>query len=310
MQQIISAVVFAVLIGIGTFFILTPKSSIHIRDGDFKKKLLNRQLKHERYSAVYGKKLNIYDKFRIKSENVLKASNSKLSYGQYLMVSLGTGFFGALVGVFMKNYILMIVMFFCLAFMPMLVLIIKSGSYSQYVNSQVAAALSIVTNAYMQSDDIVSAIRENTSRMNNPIRSVFEEFVASKIFIDSNIEGNIRKMQAKIDNHFFSEWCDTLVLCQTDRNLKYTLPAIVDSMSDVQRVQSEMNVKMYDIYKEHFIIVGITLATVPMMYVLNKEWFYILINTMGGKIIVAIAFLVCFLSTLWVIKNNPPINDL
>ena len=264
-------------------------------------------LESKRYEIV-GRKLNIYQKFKIKSIEVLRLSNSKMTYGQYLRV---IGLFvigGVIIGLLLNNILLSFVLAVCMALAPMQYLIFKQSSYQQYINEQMETVLAIVTNAYLQSDDIVQAIKDNMHRIEQPFLSVFKEFVASKTFIDSNIKKNIRQMKAKIDNEFFNEWCDILILCQNDRELKYVLPTIIEKMSDVKQIQAELNTMMYNIYKDHISVTLVVAANIPLMKFLNADWYRLLTTTFAGQIIVAITFAVIFISTAYVVKVNKPVS--
>ena len=47
-------------------------------------------------------------------------------------------------------------------------------------------------------------------------------------------------MKTKIDNEVFHEWCDSLILCQSDRSLKSTLTPIVNKLSDMRVVNADL----------------------------------------------------------------------
>lgn len=160
----------------------------------------------------------------------------------------------------------------------------------------------------MQSGDIIKAVKDNLHRIEQPFCSLFSEFIAEKTFVDSNISRNVRKLKRKLDNSFFHEWCDTLILCQNDRELMYVLPTIVEKMSDIKQIQAELNTQMYNIYKDHISVTLVVAANIPLMKFLNAEWYRLLTGTLFGQIIVALTFVVIFIATAYVIKVNKPVS--
>lgn len=271
---------------------------------------ISKNITEEKLEGITGKKLGIYDKFKIQSEEALRLSNSKLTYRQYLLMICFLSFLGVVVGVMLNNVLLSIILAAAMIFLPLQALKIKQTSYVQYLNEQIEHTLSMITNTYLQNDDIVKSVKDNLPRIEQPMYSIFREFVTGNTFIDSNIVKNIRKMQMKIDNHGFREWCDTLILSQNDRELKYVLPAIVEQMSDIKQMQEELNTMMYKIYREYIMVAGVVLASIPFMRILNRDWYDVLVNTTPGKLLVALVVTVIILCLCYVIKVNKPVSSL
>jgi hypothetical protein len=111
-------------------------------------------------------------------------------------------------------------------------------------------------------------------------------------------------MKLKTDNIYFSDWCDILIQCQDDRELKYVLPSIVAKLNSVKKIQVELDTVMYDIYKEYLYVAAIVILNIPLMYIINAEWARILFGTPIGKLAVAITFSVIFLASAYVVSVN------
>lgn len=302
--------IFFVLFAVGLFFIAL---GLFDNKGDFKLRKWEKTKisdAEDKRLNIIGRKQSTYQRFRNASIAALKASNSKMTYHSYLRFACICGIIGFLIGLFFSNIILSIFLALAFLFLPLLFLTIKKSGYTVYLNDQIQTALSMITNSYLQSDDIVRAVKENLHRIDEPLYTVFSEFVASNTFIDANTVRNIRDMQAKVDNHFFSEWCNTLVLCQSDRELKYVLPTIVEKMADVHELQEEMNTMMYSIYKSYVMVCVLVIANIPFMKILNADWYDLLIHTTIGKGIVLIIFAAVFFGTAWVIHVNKPVSNL
>ncbi len=263
-----------------------------------------------RQEIITGKKISRIDKFKAEAEEALRLSNMKLSWEQFEGVLAVFAAVGVVIGAVLHNVLLCIVLGVIMVYLPVIILKLKQYRYSMYISDQLQSALNTVTTSYLKNDDINIAVKENLHRIDEPLNIIFREFVASNMFINSDIVRNIKLMRERIDNHFFHEWCDSLILCQSDRNVKYVLPTIIEEMSDVKNIQEEANTMMFQIYKEFGLVAGMVMANIPFMKLLNGDWFTYLTQTLPGKIIVVIAFVVIFLSFVYVVKINKPISDL
>lgn len=268
----------------------------------------NTMLKKRR--KLVDRKPDVFERFRIVSEEMLKSSNSDMTFAKYIRLSLLFSLGGVIIGLLMNNILLSAVLAVGMLFVPLEYLAVRQSAYTQMINEQMETALLLITNSYLQSGDIIKAVKENLHRIEPPFYNLFAEFIAEKTFVDSNISRNIRKLKSKVDNSFFSEWCDTLILCQQDRELMYVLPTIVEKMSDIKQIQEELNTQMYNIYKDHISVTLVVAANIPLMRFLNAEWYRLLTGTLAGQIIVALTFAVIFAATAYVIKVNKPVSVL
>jgi len=164
--------------------------------------------------------------------------------------------------------------------------------------------MGLITNSYLQNEDIQQSISENLGRIESPLKEIFREFSAETGFVDASIPRALIRMKMKVDNTYFGDWCDVLIQCQDDRELKYVLPSIASKLGTVKRIQMELDTIMMDIYKEYLLVVAIVVLNVPAMAVINREWFDILLGTVPGKITVAFSALVIFLASAYVASVN------
>lgn len=303
-------VVIFLLLCIGFYFLIKPQkdNSLVLKKQSIAKNTKNALI--SKRQRIIGKKPNVFEKFKILSEEMLKSSRSDMTFEKYIRISLLFSLCGIIIGVLMNNILLSVVLAVGMLFVPFEYLAVKQTSYTQIINEQTETALSLITNSYLQSGDIIQAVKENLHRTEPPFYNLFAEFIAEKTFVDSNICRNIRKLKSKVDNSFFAEWCDTLILCQQDRELMYVLPTIVEKMSDIKQIQEELNTQMYNIYKDHISVTLVVAANIPLMRFLNAEWYRLLTGTLAGQIIVAVTFAVIFIATAYVVKVNKPVSIL
>ncbi|MDD6484037.1 MAG: hypothetical protein PUF72_05620 [Clostridiales bacterium] len=290
----------------GFITLFTDKRNIKLR----KWENIEKKIQKQKINDIIGEKLSFVDKFRLNAEEVLKLSNSRMTYRQFRMLTILSCLCGMAFGIAVNNIFLVFILGGAFLGLPMLIFSIKKTSYIARLNENLQSAMSIVTNSYLQNEDIVMSVKENLGNIEEPINTMFREFVASNSFIDSNIAKNLRILKAKVDNYQFKEWCDTLILCQEDRELKYVLPAIIDQMSDLKIMQEELATSMANIWREYFMVAGIVLGSIPLLRVLNKDWYYNLTHTLIGQIIVAVVVLVAAISCFAVFKINQPIKEI
>ena len=111
---------------------------------------------------------------------------------------------GVVIGLIFNNIILSVIMGGIMAYMPLVVLKMKQHKYSVYLNEQLQSALNTVTTAYLKNDDINLAVKENLHRIDEPLNTIFREFIAMNTFIDSDIVRNIEVVERENKQRLFS----------------------------------------------------------------------------------------------------------
>lgn len=249
-----------------------------IKSNKWKQKQSPQAILNARKEIITGKKLSKFEKFKANAEEVLRLSNTKMTWEQFELLDVLCIAVGVVIGLIFNNVILSVIM----------------GGIM----------------AYLKNDDINLAVKENLHRIDEPLNTIFREFIAMNTFIDSDIVKNIKIMKEKINNGYFHEWCDYLMLSQKDRNMKYVLLTIVSEISEAKNMQQELNTAMFNIYKEFAMVAGLVIFIVPGVKLLNTDWYGYLVNTGVGKFVVALSYLVTFLSFIHVVKVTQPTNEM
>ena len=243
-------------------------------------------------------------RYRVKLETMLKNSRFEADVDGLLRVKAIFGAAGLAIGAAMRNPMLACVLLAGLFFIPDAYFRIYAVRFAKAVDETIEGAMSIITNSYLQSEDIKSAILENITRVGQPLKGVMREFLAETGFVDASLPNAIIRMKTKVDNAFFGDWCDILLQCQDDRELKYVLPSIVAKLNSVKRIQAELDAAMMDIYKEFAYVVGIVVLNLPLMPLLNAQWADILFREPIGKAAVTLCFVAIFASIGYVVSVN------
>lgn len=215
---------------------------------------------------------------------------------------------GCFLAVLLNNYFLIPVFAAAFAMLPFLFAKSTIAAYDKHIKEEMETALSIITTSYIRSDDIVGAVNENITYLKPPIREIFQGFVGDATMISSDLKEAIRNLKEKIDNDIYREWCDTLIACQDDRTLKDTLLPIVSKLTDVRIVNNDLKTMLAEVRKEYWMMVCMVVANIPLLYVLNKDWFHALMFSLPGKIVLAICALVILITALLMMKYTRPIE--
>lgn len=193
-------------------------------------------------------------------------------------------------------------------FLPFWYVKLTANHYKRDITSELETALSVVTTAYLRTEDIVTAVEENITYLNPPVSKVFRDFLMQIKLVNPDVEAALKAMKARIDNEVFREWCDAVGDCQHDRNLKTTLTPIVAKLSDMRNVNAELEYMLAEPRKEFLMMVVFVVGNIPLMYLLNKDWYHVLMHTPLGQVILAITAAVIFVSAGFVVKLTRPIE--
>lgn len=215
---------------------------------------------------------------------------------------------GCIVSVLLDNFFLIPVLAVAFASVPYFYVKNMISAYDRHVQEEIETALSIITTSYVRSDDILAAVQENITYLKPPVRGIFQSFLGDAMMISSDLKTALRNLKEKINNSVFEEWCDTLIACQDDRTLKDTLLPIVNKLTDVRIVNNELKTMLSEVKKEYWMMVFLVVANIPLLYVLNVNWFAALMYTTPGKIVLAICGVVIFVTALLMMKYTKPIE--
>lgn len=241
-------------------------------------------------------------------QEILKLTGCGNQFSMVCAVSLLLFASGAGFAILLNNVFLVPVLAAGLMFIPFWYIRLTAAHYKKSVAEELETALSIITTAYLRSEDILTAVEESVQYLNPPVRSVFAEFLAQTKLIDPDVETALHAMKPKIQNEVFHEWIDAICACQYDRGLKMILTPIVSKLSDMRIVNSELEYLVSEPRKEFIIMAMLVVGNIPIMRMLDRDWYYTLMHTMVGQIILAICAAAIFISTALVIRLTKPIE--
>ena len=257
------------------------------------------RIKNSKYSWLQRHQNNV--------EMAIRAGESKITFPRYLQAVAIFSIAGFLLGLLFGNLLLSISMAVCLPCIPYQYIKMRSAGHKKQLITQMESAVSIITNTYLQCDNILYAVQSSLPNIDQPLKSVLYELETALTFRMNTVEA-LTKVRPRIESSIWREWIDRLIQCQENRTMKNLLPPIIAEITDIRQIQEELDTKMADIWREHIMISVIVLGSIPLMRLLNAQWYSYLANTLLGQLVVALTFVVTFLATFYVIRVNQPIS--
>lgn len=242
------------------------------------------------------------------TKDILKITNKENQFTLIAITSLVFMVIGFFMAITMNNIFLIPVLTIGFSLLPFWYVKFTATKWKKGLNNELETALSIITTSYLRSESIITAIDENIYYINPPVQDVFRVFLTQIKLINSNIKMALESLKPKIDSAVFHEWVDALIDCQEDKNMKHTLPSIVSKLSDMRIVSAELDYLMYEPIKEFVTLAILLIGNIPLMYMLNKDWFHTLIYTGIGKFVLAICATVIFISLAAVVRLSKPVE--
>ncbi len=241
-------------------------------------------------------------------DQLLKATGRE---GRFLLLkrlSLFLFALGAVLALFLDNPFLLPVLGAGFAFLPVWYLRSTAAVYQKHLNEELETAISVITTSYLRSEDLLKAVRENIPYLNPPVKAHFEAFLLESEMLNANMTSTLNSLKMRLPNRIFHEWCNTLIQCQSDRNMKHTLTFTVQKFSDVRIVQSELEAIISEPRKEAVTMMFLVLGNIPLLYVLNRSWFETLLFTVPGKLTLAVCAAVILFSFTRIMQLSRPVE--
>ena len=272
--------------------IITPNDSIQ----DKAKNLRGNKKKHGVYRTLIHMKM------------ALGVTGKSRQFAFVCCTSLILFAVGAILAILIDNLFLLPVLSVALALLPFFYATSTLSYYDKHTKEELETTLSIITTSYIRNDDIITAVRENIRYIKPPLKDVFKAFEGEAVTVSSNVKRALFNLKDRVDNEIFREWVDTLIQCQDDRTMKDTLLPIVAKLTDVRVVNSELKTMLTSARNEYWMMVLLLIGNIPLLYFLNKDWFYTLINTTPGKAILGICGVVILITAVFMMRFTKPIE--
>lgn len=311
--------IFVILMVLGLFAIFGISGKVLIDDLKVLYNELRRAYLQKKYSKriplkkqvelITGdKKVNFIVKNFTDARNILFANKQAQNIRKVYIGSAVGVIVAIIISVVLKNIFIFPPLTVGLALIPAWSVKLMEAQFIRNINDELETSLACITASYMRTDNLVLAVEENLSVLNPPVSNAFQTFYNENKLINANVTYGITKLKNSFESTIFGEWCDAMIQCQSDRNLKATLYPIVQKFTDVKRVQSELDTAMM-LPLQNFIIMTVTLLLmIPVMASMQPGWFEILVDTTMGKILLSLTIVVVIFGINKAINLSKPIE--
>ncbi len=254
------------------------------------------------------KKKSFFRKEIEEVQSILKATDRENTFPFLCTVSLILFAVGAALAAMIGNFFLVPVAAVGFMFIPFWYVKLTASHFKRDVSAELETALSIITTAYLRTEDILTSVEENLEYLNPPVKNIFQDFVSRIRLIDPDLEAALDELGSRISDDVFVEWVEALKACLYDRSLKTTLTPIVGKLSDMRIVNAELEYMVFEPRKEFITMVSLVLGNIPLLYFLNQSWYDTLMHTAVGQLMLSITAIIIFISTARVIRLTKPIE--
>ena len=242
------------------------------------------------------------------ARSVYEAIGQTDRYQRTLALSLVCGVAGIIVGMLLRNILLAAVLAGGLYFLPLWLARFSLYRYQRFVGEELEVTLSLITTSYLRSNDILSAVEENLTAIQEPVRSVFTSFCNGLKYIDANAPAQIERMKGQLANKIFAEWCDVLILCQDNHLLQAALTPIVNKFTILKAQQEANETRMMTPVKYAVMMAAMVAGFCPLMKLVNETWYQYLMYTPFGQIVLSGAAIAVFITINKGISLSEPIS--
>ena len=286
------------------FLHLTPKQ---IADDVLKITTKEPSIRDMIRSLRSGKKKKSIGQRLLYTQDALTAMGRENRFALVVCASLVLFVIGAAAAILLNNVFLVPSFAAFFAVIPFVYVRNSLAHYEKHISEELETTLSVITTSYARSGNIVEAVRENLGYIKPPLKEHFSAFIGDATYV-SNVRQALKNLRGKVNDDIFREWVDGLLHCQDDSALRDTLQPIVDKLRDVRLVNSELSSLMASARMEYYTMVGLVIGNIPLLYILNKDWFHTLVFETPGKITLGICGAVIFITYLFMLKFTKPVS--
>ena len=251
-----------------------------------------------------GKLITYAGKLKNKRHSLLESSS--IPRPMLTLFTVVCSIAGFLAGKIIYNSLLVSV---CVAafgsFVPILFLSLRQNKAITARLERLASSMMIVSNSYLMTDDLITTVEQNLSLLDYP--EPFRDFLVYVTRMDSNVLTGLRRMEEQVNNPYFSQWVDALVLAQSDRSLKYVTVAVVDSFHDVIRAQEDSDAAMFAVWRDYLLTL-ILIFAVPLVFkIMMNEAYITMTRSFVGQGLFLLLMVAVAYSVVRAVHINRPI---
>ena len=230
----------------------------------------------------------------------------QMSEHTYRLMTIACIIAGGVIGKLVFNSMAFVVLIGGLgAAAPLLYLSVKGTKTRSSRMEKLRSTMMILSGSYIVTEDLLKTVQDNLELLEYP--KPFQDFLTYCNYIDGNIKVALRRLEAQVNNLYFSQWIDVLVMAQDDRQLKYVTMSVVDSMNDVAQAQMESDTVIYAVWREYFMVLALIFAAPLIFKILMPMAYEILVTSLVGQGLFILLLAAVVFSLVRALKLNKPI---
>lgn len=223
----------------------------------------------------------------------------------WLLAVLGT-VIGAVIGkFFFYNAFFSVAVGILGALSPRLYLSFKLTQSKSRRIDKLQSSMMLLSNSYIVTEDFLKSVQDNIDVLE--YAAPFRNLLTYVSLINGSVTTGLRRMELQVDNQYFSQWVDALVMAQDDRSLKTVAMSVVDAMNDVHQAQMEADTAMFTIWREYFAVLALIFAAPVIFRVLMKNAYMVLVTTFPGQALLVLLLAAVVYSLIQAVKLNRPL---
>jgi hypothetical protein len=188
---------------------------------------------------------------------------------------------------------------------PLLYLNFRLTRVKSANKQKLLSSMMLLSNSYIVTEDLLKTIGDNIDLLEHP--APFRDFLTYVSLIDGNVKTGLRRMEYQVDNPYFSQWVNALIMSQDDRNMKYVTMSVVDAMVEVHQAQMESDTAMYAIWREYLTVLTLIFSVPVIFRLLMKPAYLVLVTTLPGQVLLLLLLATVVFSLIKAVKLNRPL---
>lgn len=234
---------------------------------------------------------------------LLAKINFNLSMRDVKIIMLILMTIGILGGIVVKNSYVAIMMAIALPLLFWEYLIIKKDSVEVYIDSQVIKYAELIKNSYLTTGNIKDSIQNNLRRFEEPIKSVFSEFVDEVDIYNYAVKDAFHRMNKKLQSPSLQEFTEQLIYCDNDRRFINSLEVTVQHLNDKREFMQRWEFTKKDIISKYTFMLMLVNGMTIFMLLGYGDISAVFLDSSWSKPLIAIYILIQIVTTVLTLRK-------
>lgn len=252
------------------------------------RRILNSNLSlQDKFDIINGKNSSSNNKIRnyfFEIKLILAKMNKIDDYGKIKLISIIFALTGLVLSIVIKNYLFAIIFIPVFFLAPYQFVKMRYKKFNKILEEELETGISLITISYARTSNLVTAVSECLNSLPPNVKPYFEDFIFEVTSVNANIKTALLNLKTKVENKTFQQWVERLIICQNDRSAISSLQTFVNEFADNRAIQNELDSEIYNAKIEMYMMVGFVFVAPALLFVVQREAFWHLMNDTAGKI--------------------------